>query len=93
MLTGARSFEGRRTPLGYTFAGTLIWLAASQFESFSASPSARIVLLSGIIGGYLMWCAAEVWHANESRVGSRPRSIRCRVMARHFGGGAEVPSC
>jgi diguanylate cyclase (GGDEF)-like protein len=71
MLTGARSFEGRRTPLLCTFAGAILWLAASQFEGFSASPKARIVLLSAIVGGYLIWCAVEVWHARDRDLMSR----------------------
>jgi diguanylate cyclase (GGDEF)-like protein len=71
MLTGARSFEGRRTPLSFTFAGAAIWLIACQFDGFTASLKARIILQSAILGGYLIWCAVEIWRARDLELMSR----------------------
>src|SRR5262249_35063803 len=63
MWTAARNFEGRRTPLALTFAGSALWLAACQFDVFYSSLAARIFLSTSVIGTYLVLCAIELWRA------------------------------
>ena len=71
MWNAARSFEGRRTPLAWTLAGTLIFLAACQVESFYGSPAARMMLTSAATGTYLVLCASEIWRAQDRELVSR----------------------
>ena len=71
MWTAARSFEGRRTPLVWTLAGALIFIAACQFESFATSLAARMMFTSAASGIYLVLCAVEIWRASDRELVSR----------------------
>ena len=71
MWKAARSFEGRKTPLSWTFAGAAIWLAASLIEGFYESQVARIMLSSAIMGTYLLLCASEIHRARDQQLVSR----------------------
>jgi diguanylate cyclase (GGDEF)-like protein len=71
MWKAARSFEGRDTPLTWTFAGAAIWLAACLIEGFYESQVARIMLSSAIMGTYLLLCASEIHRARDQRLVSR----------------------
>ncbi len=71
MWTAARSFEGRRTPLALTLAGTLIFIVACQFDSFYSSLAARMMFTSGAVGIYLVLCAVEIWRGNDQELMSR----------------------
>jgi len=61
MWTGARSFEGRSTPMPLMLAGTLIWLVACQFPAFQDSRGAWGPLMSAIIVAYSVLTAVEFW--------------------------------
>ena len=80
MWTAARSFEGRRTPLLATLAGALLFLAACQVDSFSASLTARMIFTSAAVGIYLLLCAGEIWRANDRELVSRWPAIIVLVM-------------
>lgn len=71
MWTAARSFEGRRTPFAWTFAGAAVWLAACLIQGFYESQVARIMLCSGLMGIYLLLCASEIWRARDRSLMSR----------------------
>jgi diguanylate cyclase (GGDEF)-like protein len=85
MWTAARNFEGRRTPLALTFAGSALWLTACQFEIFYGSLAARIVLSTSVIGTYLLLCAIELWRAHDRELVSRwPAIVLLLVHASMF---------
>lgn len=71
MWAGARSFEGRRVHVALVGAGAAIWISAFQFESFAASPSAWVVLVSAIAGTYALLSARELWYARDRELLSR----------------------
>ena len=71
MWTGARNFDGRRTPLLYAFAGVAVWLSASQIEVFFASLTARITLFSAINLCYTTLTGFEFWRHGDKRLMSR----------------------
>ncbi len=71
MWSGARSFEGRRVRMSLVAAGAAIWVAAFQFESFSASVQARVMLVSAILAAYALLGAWELWHARDRSLISR----------------------
>lgn len=71
MWTAARSFEGRRTPLAWTLAGTLTFVAACQFDGFYGSLAARMMFTSTVTGSYLVLCASEIWRARDRELVSR----------------------
>jgi diguanylate cyclase (GGDEF)-like protein len=71
MWKAARSFEGRRTPWAWVFAGPAIWLSACLIESFYESQAARVMLASAIMGSYLLLCASEIWRARDRELVSR----------------------
>ncbi|MEA2937647.1 MAG: hypothetical protein QOC56_1151 [Alphaproteobacteria bacterium] len=85
MWHAARNFEGRRTPLAFTLAGVVLWLGACQVEGFYASHAARIMLLSAIIGAYLLLCVSEIWRAQDRELMSRwPAMVLLGVHAAFF---------
>src|SRR5215813_6394273 len=65
MWTGARSFEGRSTPIPLMLAATLIWLVACQFPAFRNSPGAWGPLMSAIIVAYSVLSAVEFWRGRD----------------------------
>jgi diguanylate cyclase (GGDEF)-like protein len=71
MWTGVRSFEGRSKSVPLMLAGTLVWLAACQFEAFYGSPLARAALMSAIIVAYTVLCAVEFWRGRDEVLVSR----------------------
>jgi len=70
MWTGARSFEGRSTPVPLMLAGTLIWLVACQFPTFQDSPGAWGPLMSAIIVAYSVLTAVEFWRGRDEALTS-----------------------
>ena len=71
LWTGARVFEGRRpVPLSIV-AGTLIWIAACQFDAFRQSVPARVVLASTLIGIYSLAFVYELWRGRHDGLVSR----------------------
>jgi diguanylate cyclase (GGDEF)-like protein len=71
MWTGARNFDGRRTPLLYAFAGVAVWLSACQIEVFYASMTERITLFSAINLCYTTLTGFEFWRYGDKRLMSR----------------------
>lgn len=71
MWNGARSFEGRSTPVWWLLVGAVIWLAACQVDAFLVSTQARIVLASTIMGTYTVLGAVEFWRGRETKLMSR----------------------
>lgn len=71
MWKAARSFEGRDTPVAWTFAGSAVWLAACLIEGFYELQAARIMLASALMGMYLLLCASEIWRAQDRQLVSR----------------------
>jgi diguanylate cyclase (GGDEF)-like protein len=71
MWTGVRNFEGRRTSVPLMLAGTLVWLAACQFEAFYGSQMARTTLTSAIFVAYSVLSAVEIWRGRDEKLNSR----------------------
>ena len=91
MWTAARSFEGRRTPLIWTLAGALIFIAACQFDSFYNSLAARMMFSSAAVGIYLVLCAVEIWRGSDRELISRwPAIILLLVNGAMFLGRAPL---
>ncbi len=71
LWTGARVFEGRRpVPLSLV-AGSLIWLAACQFDAFMHATAARIALASVLVASYSFAFISELWRGRHERLLSR----------------------
>ncbi len=91
MWTAARSFEGRRTPLIWTLAGALIFIAACQFDSFYNSLAARMMFSSVAVGIYLVLCAFEIWRGCDRELISRwPAIVLLLVNGAMFLGRAPL---
>jgi hypothetical protein len=71
MWAGARSFEGRHVHIPLVGLGAAIWICAFQFDSFAATPTAWIVLVSAIVGSYALLSARELWYARDRELISR----------------------
>lgn len=71
MWSGARSFEGRSVRILLAATGAAIWIVAFQFESFSTSLQARLMLVSAILAAYALLSARELWYARDRALISR----------------------
>jgi diguanylate cyclase (GGDEF)-like protein len=69
MWAGARTFEGRKVQPAFVFAGAALWLVLSS--AFSATPLAHLVVLSAILGTYVLLGAREVWRGLDPELMSR----------------------
>ncbi len=59
--SAARLSHGRRVLWGWLFAGAGVWLLACFYPEFAHWTTARIVLSSLIVSGYMFLTAAELW--------------------------------
>ena len=84
MWAGARSFEGRRIPGFWIFAGAAIWLGACQIDGFYQSEQWRITLASMILATYALLSAGEVWHARDRQLISRWPTMALLVLHAGF---------
>ena len=71
MWKAARSFEGRDTPVAWTFAGSAVWLAACLIEGFYELQAARIMLASALMG---ITCSCARRRSGARRIGSWSRA-------------------
>jgi diguanylate cyclase (GGDEF)-like protein len=69
--TGARVFEGRPVRPYAMLTGAGLYLAASQFESFATTPSARVGLSALIVSTYIWLAAFELWRGRSEALVSR----------------------
>ncbi len=69
LYAGCRTFNGRTGTLAISLVGPAIWLLA--FPIIHQMPSARLVLLSLITGGYAVLSAWELWTNAIQRLASQ----------------------
>src|SRR5262245_5026744 len=62
---GARSFNGRKTPVAYLLVAPATWFLLRQLEVFHFSNSIRVVVLSSILFCYLVLTGIEFWRSNR----------------------------
>jgi diguanylate cyclase (GGDEF)-like protein len=61
MWSAARLFHGRGVPWIAMFAGGIVWVLASNLDSFAEASSDRIVLSALIVATYTFLTAFELW--------------------------------
>jgi diguanylate cyclase (GGDEF)-like protein len=71
MWAGSRTFEGRKVQPAFVFAGAALWVVLCQWGAFSATPQARLVVLSAILAAYVLLGAREVWRGLDPELMSR----------------------
>ncbi len=83
MLEGARCFEGRRPSLAILLAGALVWIVVCQIPALYDSATARMIIVSAIVGLYSLGCAYVLWSGRAEPLLSRWPLI----VLTAFGGG------
>ena len=71
MWTGMRVFDGRPVRPYAMLAGALLYMVAFQFETFAASPLARVGLSALIVTTYSWLSAFELWRGRGEALISR----------------------
>ncbi|ACA18770.1 diguanylate cyclase [Methylobacterium sp. 4-46] len=71
MWSGARSFEGRRTPLAALAAAPALWCAACAVPAFLASSSGRVMLVAALAAVPCGLTAREIWRGRGEPLVSR----------------------
>jgi diguanylate cyclase (GGDEF)-like protein len=62
---GARQFDNRRTPLAYILIGPAIWLLARHFDTYFASMTANVGLVSVLLFCYTALTGYEFWRGSR----------------------------
>ena len=75
MLTGARSFEGRSTSVGWLAAPPLGWIVLCQFEAINGSPLARVVITSLALATFCFLSSFELWRGRSEKLVSRTAAV------------------
>lgn len=83
MWAGARSFEGRRTPLALALAGAAVWIVG-YLTAISQSNAAQVALASIIFATYSLLCAREMWYARDRELISRWPTLALAVVHAGF---------
>lgn len=83
MLEGARCFEGRRPSLAILLAGALVWIVVCRIPALYDSATARMIIVSAIVGLYSLGCAYVLWSGRAEPLLSRWPLI----VLTAFGGG------
>lgn len=83
MLEGARCFEGRRPSPAILLAGALVWIVVCRIPVLYDSATARMIIVSAIVGLYSLDCAYVLWRGRAEPLLSRWPLI----VLTAFGGG------
>jgi diguanylate cyclase (GGDEF)-like protein len=83
MLEGARCFEARRPSLAILLAGALVWIVVCRIPALYDSATARMIIVSAIVGLYSLGCAYVLWSGRAEPLLSRWPLI----VLTAFGGG------
>lgn len=71
MLEGARCFEARRPSPAVLLAGALVWIAVCRIPVLYDSATARMTIVSAIMGLYSLGCAYVLWSGRAEPLLSR----------------------
>ena len=68
---GARSFEGRGTPVWWYAPPALAWVVACQFAFFAGNINLRAAVVSVVIGAFLFVTGYELWRGRAEKLFAR----------------------
>ncbi len=84
LWAGARTFEGRKVQPAFVFAGAALWLTLCQWNGFSGTQPARLLLLSAIFATYALMGAREVARGLDPELLSRWPTMALLVIHAGF---------